>query len=125
MSRLFISGMSRLFISGIPPIIGICGIPGIGGMDIIPPPGIGPPDDIMVDEDEDEEDDLKLEVVDPSSDCVVAAILWLLALSAFLTEVPSSVTNAWLEAFMASDTSAPSGAVMTLGAATVSIPAPE
>merc|ERR1719309_1367704 len=95
-----IPSMSRLFISGIPPIIGI------RGMDIIPP-GIGPPDDIIVDEDEEEEDDLKLDVVDPSSDCVVAAILWLLALSAFLTDVPSSVTKAWLEAFMASDTSAP------------------
>ena len=50
-------------------------------------------------------------------------MLWLLALSSFLTATPSSVTNAWLWAFMASDTWAPSGAEMTLGAEMVRIPA--
>jgi len=38
-------------------------------------PGMAPPDDIIVEEDDEDEVDLKLEIVDPSSDCVVAAIL--------------------------------------------------
>merc|ERR1719323_2854126 len=88
-------------------------------------PGMGPPEDIMVEEEDEEELDLKLEMVEPSSDWVVAAMLWLLALSSFLTATPSSVTKAWLWAFMASDTWAPSGAVMTLGAEMVRMPAPE
>merc|ERR1711963_871124 len=66
-------------------------IPPIPPIDIMPP-GMGPPEDIIVDDDDEEDDDLKLEIVDPSSDCVVAAILWLLALSSFLTATPSSVT---------------------------------
>merc|ERR1719369_2570641 len=89
----------------------------------IPPPI--PPIDIIVEDEDEEEEDLKLEIVDPSSDCVVAAMLWLLALSSFLTATPSSVTKAWLCAFMASDTWAPSGADITLGADTVRIPVPE
>ena len=56
----------------------------------------------MVEEEEEEDVDLKLEVVEPSSDWVVAAILWLLAFSSFLTAVPSSVTKAWDCAFIAS-----------------------
>jgi hypothetical protein len=79
--------ISKLFIppiSGNPPIPPIC----------IIPPGIGPPDDIIVDEEDEDEEDFILEMVDPSSDCVVAARDWLLALSAFFTEVPSSVTKA-------------------------------
>merc|ERR1719219_254880 len=89
------------------------------------PPIIGPPDDIMVEDDELELDDLKLEMVDPSSDCVTAAMLWLLAFSSFFTLVPSSVTKACDWAFIASLTSAPSGASITLGADTVRMPAPE
>merc|ERR1711963_1296283 len=88
-------------------------IPRIGGRDIppLPPPSIEdmlllppiklmppippmlpiepmegiapPPEDIMVEEEEDDEVDLKLEIVLPSSDCVVAAMLWLLAFSSF------------------------------------------
>merc|ERR1719370_2408194 len=74
---------------------------------IEPMEGIAPPpEDIMVEEEEDEEVDLKLEMVLPSSDCVVAAILWLLAFSSFFTAVPSSVTKACDCAFMASLTSA-------------------
>merc|ERR1712117_1012985 len=66
---LIMSSMSPIFCICIPcpPIrLGIC----------IPPIiGIGPPDpeDIMVEEDE--EEDLKLEMVEPSSDWVVAAML--------------------------------------------------
>jgi len=89
------------------------------------PPGMGPPEDIIVEEDEEEDVDLKLEVVDPSGDCVTAAMLWLLAFSSFFTAVPSSVTKAWLWAFMASEICAPSGAVRTRGALTVRIPLPE
>merc|ERR1719234_272160 len=116
---LIMSSMPRDFMS--PPII--LGIP-------MPPmlimlPGMGPPEDIMVEDDDEEELDLKLEMVEPSSDWVVAAMLWLLALSSFLTATPSSVTKAWLCAFIASDTCAPSGAEMTLGADTVRIPVPE
>merc|ERR1719323_1693731 len=81
--------------------------------------------DIMEEEEDEEELDLKLEMVEPSSDWVVAAMLWLLALSSFFTATPSSVTKAWLWAFMASDTWAPSGAEMTLGAEMVRMPAPE
>merc|ERR1719510_2727700 len=93
---------------------------------IEPMEGIAPPpEDIMVGEEEDEEVDLKLEIVLPSSDCVVAAMLWLLAFSSFFTAVPSSVTKACDCAFMASLTWAPSGAWMALGADTVSMPAPE
>merc|ERR1719410_52888 len=84
-----------------------------------------PPEDIMVEEEEDDEVDLKLEIVLPSSDCVVAAMLWLLAFSSFFTAVPSSVTKACDCAFMASLTSAPSGAWICLGADTVRMPAPE
>merc|ERR1719429_62471 len=69
---------------------------------IEPMEGIAPPpEDIM-----DEEVDLKLEIVLPSSDCVVAAMLWLLAFSSFFT-------------------AAPSGAWICLGADTVRMPAPE
>ena len=55
-------------------------IPPMDGMPDIPPidivfAGIGPPDDIIVDDDVEEDVDLKLETVDPSSDWVVAAIL--------------------------------------------------
>merc|ERR1719410_1108576 len=93
---------------------------------IEPMEGIAPPpEDIMVEEEEDEEVDLKLEMVLPSSDCVVAAMLWLLAFSSFFTAVPSSVTKACDCAFMASLTSAPSGAWICLGADTVRMPAPE
>merc|ERR1719186_1786198 len=67
-----------------PPIPPIEGIPGIPPIDIMPP-GMGPPEDIIVEDEEEEEEDLKLEMVDPSSDWVVAAILWLLALSSFLS----------------------------------------
>merc|ERR550532_3321926 len=117
---LIMSSIPRDFMS--PPIM--LGIP----MPPIPPmlimlPGMGPPEDIM--EEEEEELDLKLEIVEPSSDWVVAAMLWLLALSSFLTATPSSVTKAWLWAFMASETWAPSGAEMTRGAEMVRIPAPE
>jgi len=68
---LIMSSMSPIFCICIPcpPIrLGIC----------IPPIiGIGPPvpEDIMVEEEEDEEEDLKLEMVEPSSDWVVAAML--------------------------------------------------
>merc|ERR1712223_1165082 len=83
---------------------------------IEPMEGIAPPpEDIMVEEEEDEEVDLKLEMVLPSSDCVVAAMLWLLAFSSFFTAVPSSVTKACDCAFMASLTSAPSGAWICVG----------
>merc|ERR1719295_1690948 len=59
---------------------------------IEPMEGIAPPpEDIMVEEEEDDDVDLKLEIVLPSSDCVVAAMLWLLAFSSFFTAVPSSV----------------------------------
>merc|ERR1719150_1387973 len=114
------SSMPRDFMS--PPIM--------LGMPIPIPPmppiiGMGPPEDIMVEEEDEDELDLKLEMVEPSSDWVVAAMLWLLALSSFLTATPSSVTKAWLWAFMASDTWAPSGAEMTLGAEMVRMPAPE
>merc|ERR1712193_283867 len=85
---------NMLPIGGIPPIMD--GMPPIMGM--LPP-------DIMVEEDEDELLDLKLEMVDPSGDCVVAAMLWLLAFSFFFTAVPSSVTKACDWAFMASLTS--------------------
>merc|ERR1719369_1731369 len=119
---LIISSIPRLGLSMPPPKDDI---PPNPPMLPIIPPGMGPPEDIMVEEDEDEEVDLKLEIVEPSSDCVVAAILWLLAFSSFLTDVPSSVTNAWLWAFMASDTWAPSGAETTRGAETLRIPSPE
>lgn len=82
------SSIPRDCIPPIPPIDIMSGIPPIDIM----PPGMGPPEDIIVDDDDEEDDDLKLEIVDPSSDCVVAAILWLLALSSFLTATPSSVT---------------------------------
>jgi hypothetical protein len=59
-----IPSMSRLFM---PPISGNPPIPPIPPICIIPP-GIGPPDDIIVDEDEDDEVDFMLEMVDPSSD---------------------------------------------------------
>merc|ERR1719323_325834 len=119
---LIMSSIPRDFMS--PPIM--LGIP----MPPMPPmlimlPGMGPPEDIMVEDEDEEELDLKLEMVEPSSDWVVAAMLWLLALSSFFTATPSSVTKAWLWAFMASDTWAPSGAVMTLGAEMVRMPAPE
>merc|ERR1712180_18004 len=78
-----IPSMSRLGMF-IPPMAGIC-------MDIIPP-GMGPPEDIIVLEEDEEELDLKLEIVDPSGDWVTAAMLWLLAFSSFFTAVPSSVT---------------------------------
>jgi len=115
-----ISSMPREGMPPIPPIDIMSGMP-----PIIMPPGMGPPEDIIVEDEDEEEEDLKLEIVDPSSDCVVAAMLWLLALSSFLTATPSSVTKAWLCAFMASDTWAPSGADITLGADTVRIPVPE
>ena len=68
---LIISSMPRLGICMPPPImLPIGGMPPIMGM--LPP-------DIMVEEDEDELLDLKLEMVDPSGDWVVAAMLWLLA----------------------------------------------
>merc|ERR1719446_2022526 len=108
---LIMSSMPRDFMS--PPLM------------LVIPPGMGPPEDIIVEEEEEEELDLKLEIVEPSSDWVVAAMLWLLALSSFLTATPSSVTKAWLWAFMASETWAPSGAEMTLGADMVRMPAPE
>merc|ERR1711884_715401 len=116
---LIMSSIPSDFISPMPPImLGMPPIPIMGGM--------GPdPLDIMVEEEEEEELDLKLEMVEPSSDWVVAAMLWLLALSSFFTATPSSVTKAWLWAFMASDTWAPSGAEMTRGAEMVRIPAPE
>merc|ERR1712079_780162 len=86
---------------------------------IEPMEGIAPPpEDIMVEEEEDEEVDLKLEMVLPSSDCVVAAMLWLLAFSSFVTKASDC-------AFIASLTSAPSGAWICLGADTVRMPAPE
>merc|ERR1719206_1135554 len=47
----------------IPPIDIISGIP-----PIIMPPGIGPPEDIIVEDEDEEEEDLKLDMVDPSSD---------------------------------------------------------
>jgi len=84
-----ISSMPREGIPPIPPIDIISGIP-----PIIMPPGMGPPEDIIVEDEDEEDDDLKLEMVDPSSDWVVAAMLWLLALSSFLTATPSSVTKA-------------------------------
>ena len=75
---LIMSSMPRLGICMPPPsMLPIGGIPPI--MDGMPPiMGMLPPD-IMVEEDEDELLDLKLEMVDPSGDCVVAAMLWLLA----------------------------------------------
>lgn len=86
---LIISSIPR---EGIPPPIPPPRdiIPGMPPIDIMS--GIGPPEDIIVEDEDEEEDDLKLEMVDPSSDCVVAAILWLLALSSFFTATPSSVT---------------------------------
>merc|ERR1712107_328100 len=98
---LIMSSMPRLGICMPPPsMLPIGGIPPI--MDGMPPiMGMLPPD-IMVEEDEDELLDLKLEMVDPSGDCVVAAMLWLLAFSFFFTAVPSSVTKACDWAFMAS-----------------------
>merc|ERR1712240_648917 len=84
-----ISSMPREGMPPIPPIDIISGIP-----PIIMPPGMGPPEDIIVEDEDEEDDDLKLEIVDPSSDWVVAAMLWLLALSSFLTATPSSVTKA-------------------------------
>merc|ERR1712198_358575 len=73
-----------LLMGGMPPIMGMF------------------PPDIMVDEEEDELLDLKLEMVEPSGDWVVAAMLWLLAFSSFFTAVPSSVTKACDCAFIAS-----------------------
>ena len=75
---LIMSSMPRLGICMPPPsMLPMGGIPPI--MDGMPPiMGMLPPD-IMVEEDEDELLDLKLEMVDPSGDCVVAAMLWLLA----------------------------------------------
>ena len=64
--------------------------------------GMAPPLDIMVEEEEEEEEDWKLDTVEPSSDWVVAAMLWLEAFSSFFTAVPSSVTKAWDWAFIAS-----------------------
>merc|ERR1711892_346048 len=95
-----ISSMPREGIPPMPPPIDI--MSGIPPIDM--PPGMGPPEDIIVEDDDEEEEDFMLEMVDPSSDWVVAAMLWLLALSSFLTATPSSVTKAWLCAFMASDT---------------------
>merc|ERR1712121_494310 len=63
-------------------------MPSDGMPPIIMPPGIGPPEDIIVEDEDEEEEDLKLDMVDPSSDLVVAAMLWLLALSSFLTATP-------------------------------------
>ena len=68
---LIISSMPRLGICMPPPsMLPMGGMPPIMGM--FPP-------DIMVDEEEDELLDLKLEMVEPSGDWVVAAMLWLLA----------------------------------------------
>merc|ERR1719348_317490 len=69
---LIISSIPRLALS-MPPLMD--GIPPNPPMLPIIPPGMGPPEDIMVEEDEEEEVDLKLEIVEPSSDCVVAAML--------------------------------------------------
>lgn len=66
-----IPSMSKLFM---PPISGNPPIPPIPPPICIIPAGIGPPDDIDVDEDEDDEVDFMLEMVDPSSDWVVAAM---------------------------------------------------
>jgi hypothetical protein len=62
-----IPSMSKLFM---PPIAGIAGIPPIPPIPpiCIIPPGIGPPEDIIVDEEEEDEVDFMLEMVDPSSD---------------------------------------------------------
>merc|ERR1711981_903043 len=66
---LIMSSMPRLGICMPPPsMLPMGGIPPIMGM--LPP-------DIMVEEEEDELLDLKLEIVEPSGDWVVAAILWL------------------------------------------------
>merc|ERR1719220_1195079 len=93
---LIISSMPRLGICMPPPsMLPIGGMPPIMGMVMLPP-------DIMVEEEEDELLDLKLEIVEPSGDWVVAAMLWLLAFSSFFTAVPSSVTKACDCAFMAS-----------------------
>ena len=68
---LIISSMPRLGICMPPPnMLPMGGMPPIMGM--LPP-------DIMVEEDDDELLDLKLEMVEPSGDWVVAAMLWLLA----------------------------------------------
>ena len=68
---LIISSMPRLGICMPPPsMLPMGGMPPIMGM--FPP-------DIMVEEEEDELLDLKLEMVEPSGDWVVAAMLWLLA----------------------------------------------
>ena len=70
---LIISSMPRLGICMPPPsMLPIGGMPPIMGMGMLPP-------DIMVEEEEDELLDLKLEIVEPSGDWVVAAMLWLLA----------------------------------------------
>ena len=70
---LIISSMPRLGICIPPPsMLPIGGMPPIMGMGMLPP-------DIMVEEEEDELLDLKLEIVEPSGDWVVAAMLWLLA----------------------------------------------
>merc|ERR1719270_3040376 len=64
---LIMSSMPRDFMS--PPII--LGIP-MPPMPPMPPiMGMGPPEDIMVEEEDEEELDLKLEMVLPSSDWVV------------------------------------------------------
>merc|ERR1719187_2615906 len=93
---MFIEPMLDIILFIMPSMSRLCMPPmlPIAGMDIMPPSDIGPPDDIIVDDEEEDEVDLKLEVVEPSSDCVVAAMLWLLAFSLFFTAVPSSVTNA-------------------------------
>jgi len=72
-----IPSMSRLCIppiAGMPPSDGMP-MPGIDIIPPAPPSNIGPPDDIIVDEEDEDEVDLKLEVVEPSSDWVVAAML--------------------------------------------------
>lgn len=57
-----ISSMPRDGMPPIPPPI-----EGIPPIDIMPP-GMGPPEDIIVEDEDEEEEDLKLEMVDPSSD---------------------------------------------------------
>merc|ERR1712121_449933 len=92
---------------------GIC-IPLIGGM---PPIILDISLDIIEeDELEKEDEDVLLEeefmLIDPIFDIIFPV-------------TPSSVTKAWLCAFIASDTCVPSGASITRGADTVKMPVPE
>lgn len=64
---LIMSSIPRLGIC-IPPIEGIPPMPPIIPPIPIIPSGMGPPEDIMVEDEEEDEDDLKDEIVDPSSD---------------------------------------------------------